>query len=539
MNSLQLLDLGATTLLHSLLWPAAIALLLRFKRDLRPEHRAGVLKLALFGALITGPWASLRGGPSLLDPSLLNDVAGDPARTAQLDLAELAAADAPEPIESEPQPLLISVMSFEELVRSGTIEFEVDGEPQVESVDVGPSAFAGTAETKFTQSEPVAPAEPFELAEEAPAPVASVDVLQPARTPEPATAAFGFADLLPWIAQATLAAFALLVFAASWRQWRARRWLGQLPASEREEELFLAERLEALERQAGRDPKVRLIVSPALPVPCTWGLVKPVIGVPERALDELDAGELDAVLAHELAHVARRDAWWHAGVQGLLAVAPLHWPARRAARALARATELSADAWAARLTGSPLDLAGGLTKVAGWTRGARVPVPALAMAAQPSLVRERVEALLDRRPLVAPRELAPFALGALLLAGASAPRVWAEDRAALPGLDPAPFETVEGLEWNDDAHVEATVRVEVSLSEELGLAAWIADQRAAAKATLIELEATAELAAERHPEVLPRLDALKGRVLRHLEHLNTATQLVAEDDHPEPRTRRR
>lgn len=539
MNSVQLLDLGATTLLHSLLWPAAIALLLRFKRDLSPEHRAGVLKLALFGALITGPWASLRGGPSLLDPSLLKDVAGQAEPSVEIGEAELAAAETPGPLDSDPSPLMISVISLGERVGWGAVEFEEDGAAHLETVDIRPATFADAAEAFFSEGDSETLPESFEFTETELAPSASLEVLQPTHPSESVGAGFGIARLLPGIAQAILAGFALLVVAATWRQWRARRWLGQLPASEREEELLLAERLEALERQASREPRVRLIVSPALPVPCTWGLVKPVIGVPERALDELDLGELDAVLAHELAHVARRDAWWHAGVQALLAVAPLHWPARRAARALARATELSADAWAARLTGSPLDLAGGLTKVAGWTRGARVPVPALAMAAQPSLVRERVEALLDRRPLVAPRELAPFALGALLLAGASAPRVWAEDRAASPSLDPASIEVLEELDWGSTAAFATTVQVEVALTEELGLAEWIAKQRVAATQTLTELEATAELAAESHPQVLPRLHALKARVVRHLEYLNTAAELVAEDNHPEPRTRRR
>ncbi len=528
MSSLQLLDLGATTLLHSLLWPAAVALCLCLKRDLRPEHRAGLLKLALFGALITGPWASLRGGPSLLDSGTLAPDRPEDV-LAQVEVAEVVRDTASE-IVADPEfapedapPLFISVLSLEELIGAGAIEIEAEAG----DVALGAPRVGGATVLQDADDARVAEREAHTPASGA-----------AAGAPD-ALASFTTADLFPWIARASLAAFALLALSAAWRQWRARRWLGHLPGCDREEEQVLAERLEALERRAGRRPRARLVVSPALPVPCTWGLRKPVIGVPERALDELEAGELDAVLAHELAHVARRDAWWHAGVQTLLALAPLHWPARRAARALARATELSADAWAARLTGSPLDLAGGLTKVAGWTRGARVPVPALAMAAQPSLVSERVEALLDRRPLVAPRELAPFALGALLIAGASAPRVWAEDRAAQSNVDPAPHEPIDAFEWREATSEPSSVRVDVALPQAPDLATWIADQRSAAQQVLGELRATAGLAAASHPEVLPRLHALEARVERHLEHLNTAATWVAADDHPEPRKRRR
>jgi beta-lactamase regulating signal transducer with metallopeptidase domain len=71
---------------------------------------------------------------------------------------------------------------------------------------------------------------------------------------------------------------------------------------------------------------VRLLASPDVPVPVTWGVWRPVILLPGEAL-RWPANRLQAVLRHELAHVRARDAamrlaarlacalfWFHPGV---------------------------------------------------------------------------------------------------------------------------------------------------------------------------------------------------------------------------------
>lgn len=505
------MDLGATTLLHSVLWPVCVGALLYFKRDLRPEHRAGLLKLALFGALITGPWASLRGGPSLLQGSLLDrgvalEQGSEPMASVQpnraLDANTFTAqVEVPEWSEAE------FTGHLEPLGSSAPHAIEIPRERLIELVVMGALEAQPAADSRATLPDSTGPLSG-----------SAVDL----PVSEPAT--LNAMDKSGWLASPLAAvgmgALLVLVLITIVRQALARRWLARLPHSDNPGVAALAVRLKELEHLADRDARVALCVSPELPVPCTWGLWRPVIGVPERALDELDAAELDAVLAHELAHVARRDAWWHMGVQAWLALNPLHLPARRAARSLARATELSADAWAARLTGAPLELAGGLTKVAGWGHGARVPVPALAMAAQPHLVSERVEALLDRRPMVAPRDLAPFAIAALLIAGLWAPRVWAADR----DRDRDNLE-IQEVEFPKEEPVLLAAEL-TSPTEELDLEVWIEDQRQAARAALVELESTAQLARERRPEVLPRLEQLKTRLVRHLQRLDSAAELA-------------
>src|SRR4051794_8673694 len=100
----------------------------------------------------------------------------------------------------------------------------------------------------------------------------------------------------------------------------------------------------------------------------------------------LEPGELEAVIAHELAHVANRDAavmtvvggpgeallnggvhmagqgWWPMIAGGVAATA-IGWVGSLGTRALSRYREFAADEGAVRLTGSPAALASALMKV--------------------------------------------------------------------------------------------------------------------------------------------------------------------------------
>jgi heat shock protein HtpX len=108
--------------------------------------------------------------------------------------------------------------------------------------------------------------------------------------------------------------------------------------------------------------------------------------VTEGLLDTLDGHELEAVIAHELAHIANRDAgvmtvvggpgaalqgggrsllqggWWPMLMGGAIAYA-LGFVAGLGSRALSRYREFAADAGAVALTGSAAALASALMKV--------------------------------------------------------------------------------------------------------------------------------------------------------------------------------
>src|SRR4029078_11189598 len=77
-------------------------------------------------------------------------------------------------------------------------------------------------------------------------------------------------------------------------------------------------------------------------MPMTWGVRRPRVLLPAAARD-WPADRLRAVLAHELAHIARADGLVHLVAQLACAVYwfhPLFWTAERA---LGRETELAAD----------------------------------------------------------------------------------------------------------------------------------------------------------------------------------------------------
>lgn len=151
--------------------------------------------------------------------------------------------------------------------------------------------------------------------------------------------------------------------------------------------------LRELSIRAGLARAPRLSVAEGLSSPLA--LAHGEVVVPARALRELARDEQRALLAHELAHLARRDPHWLA-VLGVVERVFWFQPLLRAAsRRASAAAELCCDEAAARWTGAGLALARCLAHVAGWV-GARAPERvAVAMAARGSALVERVERLLE------------------------------------------------------------------------------------------------------------------------------------------------
>lgn len=152
------------------------------------------------------------------------------------------------------------------------------------------------------------------------------------------------------------------------------------------------------------DMPVPEVVTQPQPVPTAW-IAAGRIHLSESLLDSLDGSELEAVLAHELAHLAHRDAavmevatapsrlflgvvavCLHPGrlpnaslaakagllMFGVIYVAPafvLGWVSRLFGLGLSRAREFAADAAAATLTGRPSALASALLKLEGSQAG--------------------------------------------------------------------------------------------------------------------------------------------------------------------------
>ncbi len=192
------------------------------------------------------------------------------------------------------------------------------------------------------------------------------------------------------------AAFTLAVLAVfAWmcvrlvRCMRGRTELGSGP---------LRDALDRLLVQAGpRGRRIRLYVAPELRAPVSLGWLRPAICVPPRALVELSADEQESMLAHELAHLLRRDPLWLSAawlVERVFFFQPLHRVARAELHDLA---ELACDEWAAQRTGDRLALASCLARIAEWIIAAPRALPATSMAEHHGRCRltQRIERLLD------------------------------------------------------------------------------------------------------------------------------------------------
>jgi len=125
------------------------------------------------------------------------------------------------------------------------------------------------------------------------------------------------------------------------------------------------------------------------------------IVLPAWAQKTLDRTQLQAMLAHELGHLERRDPQWKlltATWRALLWFLPL---AAIAQRRLDDLAELACDAFAARHTGDGRSLAECLASCAEHHVAARTFELAPAMAARPSALMNRIERLLEGESMIA------------------------------------------------------------------------------------------------------------------------------------------
>lgn len=188
----------------------------------------------------------------------------------------------------------------------------------------------------------------------------------------------------------------------------------------------LRELLETLCLAAGYPHYVRLTAAPGLASPVA--LPGREICLPEAVVTDLGQEQQRGVLAHELAHIVRRDPLWLGVAQvmeRLFFLQPLNWLARRELQVIA---EYVCDDWAAHHVGTGLPLARCLLTVAEWIAGASGPLPEPAMAARGSHLMRRVERLVQANGARADRgRRVGLAVGLLMLAGtmAAAPAVTA------------------------------------------------------------------------------------------------------------------
>ena len=285
--------------------------------------------------------------------------------------------------------------------------------------------------------------------------------------------------------------------------------------------------------------RITLSRAPNLTAPITRGLFRPEICIPPRAERDLLDEEIEAMLAHEIAHARRRDPLLLSlcrATEILFFFQPLLPLARRK---LVEEIEILCDDSAARTTGDPAALASCLAEVATWLVADSPEARAIAMAAGRSKLERRVGLLLDRGhgshvpgrgALLAPAAFATLASVLPLPAFAMRASTGPEPRAETPNpgrLDELAFDPAEGRSRAPASALDSAVAagreaplIEAWASIRADLGALEAEFTSL-RSDLVLAGAPAELEA-RLGEVRSRLD-----VLRALE--TELDRLVAED----------
>jgi beta-lactamase regulating signal transducer with metallopeptidase domain/peptidoglycan/xylan/chitin deacetylase (PgdA/CDA1 family) len=200
----------------------------------------------------------------------------------------------------------------------------------------------------------------------------------------------GFASLAPWLVIAWMMGVALCATRSAWGLLCVRR----LRQSGRPVAAELQASLARLARRMRVTRAVRLCESALVEAPTVIGHLKPVILLPACALTGLTRAQLEAALAHELAHIRRHDYLFNllqTIIETLLFYHPAAWWLSRRVRA---EREHACDDMAVAGVGDVILYARALAALEQLrpTRG-----PALALAANGGSLMRRIKRLVNHR----------------------------------------------------------------------------------------------------------------------------------------------
>src|SRR6266567_6010900 len=175
----------------------------------------------------------------------------------------------------------------------------------------------------------------------------------------------------------------------------------------------LYERCVALQRRMGLDRVIQYCECHRLDAPAVLGWFRPVVLLPVRALTGLTEAQIEAVIAHELAHIRRLDCFvnlFQIAAETLLFYHPAVWWVSQRIRF---ERENCCDDEAISICGDAVNYARALTLMEEWRTA-----PALMMAANRSPLAERVVRLLGLSGATGRTRLAGIGASVICLAGA-------------------------------------------------------------------------------------------------------------------------
>lgn len=309
-----------------------------------------------------------------------------------------------------------------------------------------------------------------------------VDVLAN-HAPEPSAAsshaapeAFDFVRLAHVSLPYCVAAWATGVLALAVARSYGWNWLRRMRRAAAPAEASWQSRLDALSSQLGVRRRVLLAAQDHLDIPIVLGVLRPMILAPVSLLNGLSIEQVEAILAHELAHVRRHDYLANliqSAIETLLFYHPAVWWISKQIR---RERECACDDIAAAACGDRAGYADALASLDQHRSSTRNTIR-LAPAADPGSPGEllvRVRRLLGNPSSAAPRA-APVAAGSwgalaiLVLAVALVPVIDGRSRAQTTTVDAGASPTTRPGEPSDDPELKLLLdrisRYESSISE--------------------------------------------------------------------------
>jgi beta-lactamase regulating signal transducer with metallopeptidase domain len=217
-------------------------------------------------------------------------------------------------------------------------------------------------------------------------------------------------DIFPWMVEAWLAGVAFFGL-------RTAGGFLLLERMRRRQSVAVGDRLRetclALQRRIGLASAIRYSHCVWLDAPAVIGWFRPIVLLPITALTGLSEAQLQAVIAHELAHIKRFDPFVNAfqvAVETLLFYHPAVWWLNKRIR---MERENCCDDAAIALCGNAIDYARALTLMEEWRAA-----PALAMAANRGPLAQRITRLLGIKSLSSGLRGSGVATGVLCLTAA-------------------------------------------------------------------------------------------------------------------------